>query len=546
MTDDKNYDEPESLDPENGNEESDYSRKSSEEETDDIQGDNAGKPGSKGSSEPESTPGKKDEDEVKSEHSDHVSDNQNTESESEENTRSQSEQGKQQEEFVEDDEPVMSEPAEEKIPFKKRVREYYQERKNKYLIWFLIFLFFFTLFLPRIVVFVEAGEAAVLFKRFQDGIVLDRTYGEGVHLIYPWDHMAIYNVRYQNFRDNFEVLSNDGLKINVQFEMRYRPVYSTLPILHREVGPNYAEKIVQPEVRAVIREVFGQYLPNEIYGSEKFIIENTVQGAIAKVGQRFVTLDNLMIKKIQLPIVVETAIEQKLRQEQRAQEFQYRIDREVQEAERKRIEAQGIRDFQNLITEGITEEYLRFKGIEATLELAKSNNSKIIMIGGGEGGLPVILDATSRSGGGTMTDGGNTMTLSEREQHFRAVDMAEREPGDPIEVFYDEPASSSGMTNARPDSQAGDPDDVLGYRSDEMIEHESHLDEPRDDSIIFKDSRSHPGNFIQDYTFRDSRGNIRIPFRNNQGSGSGSANNNNNNNRDRNSSGNSNHNENSN
>lgn len=474
MTDDKNFDEPESVDP--SGDESGTSGKSTNEE-----GSVAGSGSDQGMNE------------------------------NDQNDRK---------EEVPEPKTVKHEAAEKKQPVKERVKKYFKERRTKHLIWVLIFLFFFTLFLPRIVVFVEAGEAAVLFKRFQGGVVIDKTFGEGVHLIYPWDHMAVYNVRFQNFRDNFDVLSNDGLTINVQFEMRYRPVYSTLPILHREVGPNYAEKIVQPEVRAVIREVFGQYIPSEIYGSEKFIIENTVQGAIAKVGQRFVALDNLMIKKIRLPIVVETAIEQKLRQEQRAQEFQYRIEREIQEAERKRIEAQGIRDFQNLITEGITEEYLRFKGIEATLELAKSNNSKIIMIGGGEGGLPVILDATTRGGTEPMAGVGSSSNMSDREEYFRSVDMAEREPGDPIETFFDDPGLSGG-SRVSSDSVSADPDDVLGYRRDEMIEREYHLDVPRNDSLTFKDSRFHPNSFQPESSFRDSRGNIRIPFRNNQNSGSG-------------------------
>lgn len=517
MNDDKNYDDPESLNSDN------EGSSDPQKGADESGGDNV-EPGSDESAGSKKSAGSEDATVSKKEYEKSVSEGNDYTSESsveEGRTRNQhKEETQEKDEKSVEDESADDPSKEDKVPFKERVIDYYQQRKTKILIWALIFLFLFTLFLPRIVVFVEAGEAAVLFKRFQDGVVIDKTYGEGVHLIYPWDHMAVYNVRYQNFKDNFDVLSNDGLTVNVQFEMRYRPVYETLPILHREVGPAYAEKIVQPEVRAVIREVFGQYMPSEIYGSEKFIIENTVQGAIARVGQRFVTLDNLMIKKIKLPVVVENAIEQKLRQEQRAKEFQYRIEREIQEADRKRIEAQGIRDFQNLITEGITEEYLRFKGIEATLELAKSNNSKIIMIGGGESGLPVILDATSRGSGiESMAGGNNTSNMSEREEYFRAVDMAEREPGDPIETFFDDPGSSSD-SRVSSDSTSTDPDDVLGYRRDEMIERESHLDVPRNDSLTFKDSRYHPDNSPQESSFRDSRGNIRVPFRNAQNTGS--------------------------
>lgn len=269
------------------------------------------------------------------------------------------------------------------------------KRKRGIIISILSFVFLFLVFSERIVIYVNAGESAVLFKRFYGGTQLNRVYGEGIHFIFPWDEMTVYNVRIQHQMKEFEVLSANGLKIKVQASIRYRPYLDKLPHLHQQVGVEYADRIVYPEVQSVIRQIFGQYLPEDIYASQKFIIQNTVQNAIFEVSERFVDLDELLITRISLPDMIVNAIEQKLEKEQVALGYQFRLDSERLEAERKRIEAAGIRDFQNIIAEGLTENYLRFRGIEATLKLAESQNSKIVVIGGGKDGLPIILDGTS-------------------------------------------------------------------------------------------------------------------------------------------------------
>jgi len=258
---------------------------------------------------------------------------------------------------------------------------------------FLVFLFF----AERVVILVNAGETAVLFKRFDGGTQLDKIYSEGFHLIYPWDVMTVYNVRIQHELKQFQVLSANGLKIKVDASIRYRPIKENLPDLHQQVGTEYADRIVYPEVEAVVRQIFGQYLPEDIYSSQKFIIQNTVQNAIFEVSERFVDLDELLITRITLPDMIVTAIEEKLEKEQVALGYQFRLDSELLEAERKRIEASGIRDFQSIISSGLSENYLRFKGIEATLKLAESPNAKIVVIGGGKDGLPIILDGTANS-----------------------------------------------------------------------------------------------------------------------------------------------------
>jgi regulator of protease activity HflC (stomatin/prohibitin superfamily) len=275
------------------------------------------------------------------------------------------------------------------------INQYIHKRKRGFIIGVLVGLLIFLFFAERVVIFVDAGETAVLFKRFRGGTQLEKTFGEGLHIVLPWDHMEVYNVRIQHEYKQFEVLSANGLKILVDASIRYRPILENLPDLHQNVGPDYADRIVFPEVEAVVRQIFGQYLPEDIYSSQKFIIQNTVQNAIFEVSERFVDLDELLITRITLPDMIVTAIEEKLEKEQIALGYQFRLDSERLEAERKRIEASGIHDFQTIISAGLTENYLRFKGIEATLKLAESDNSKIVVIGGGKDGLPIILDGSA-------------------------------------------------------------------------------------------------------------------------------------------------------
>lgn len=280
----------------------------------------------------------------------------------------------------------------------------WREHKLLFIVLGFIFVFAIAYFWKDIVVKVRSGEAAVLYRLFQGGTVTDRgPYGEGIHFVAPWNTMTIYNVRVQQVADEFTVLSADGLEIKVGVSIRCRPRYDDLGKLHKEIGPDYIEKVVKPEIQAEFRFVLGQYKPDEIYQSQGFIVQTVVQGALGEIGERHILLDDLLLKSVTLPRPVAESIESKLRAQQLALEYKYRIESEQQEAERKKIEAQGIRSFQEMVTgegKGISEQFLRFKGIEATLELAKSPNAKIVIIGGGDDRLPLILDGGTRSESG--------------------------------------------------------------------------------------------------------------------------------------------------
>jgi regulator of protease activity HflC (stomatin/prohibitin superfamily) len=182
--------------------------------------------------------------------------------------------------------------------------------------------------------------------------------------------------------------------VDIELTIRFKPSETQLATLHARVGPSYAETVVVPESASALRAVVGNYDPEALYAAGFETIQEQVTAfAIPQTGARFVILDDVLIKRITLPPAVVTAIERKFQQEQSAAEMQYRIAREIQEAQRKVIEAGGIEGYNNLVAPTLTAQVLQYKGIEATLELARSNNAKVIVIGAGSGGLPLILNA---------------------------------------------------------------------------------------------------------------------------------------------------------
>lgn len=263
----------------------------------------------------------------------------------------------------------------------------------------LVLLFLFAILYNRIVYNVGPGEAGVIWYRFFDGTNLEEVYGEGIHLIFPWDRFYVYDVRVQQEAFSFEALSSNGLPIKFDMSVRYRPFLRTLPILHQNVGPDYVERIVKPEVQAHVRSVVANYLPEEIYTSEGFLLPIIKQGTTFAVAERNVLLDDVLIKRITLPPYIQAAIERKLEQEQAALEYEFRLAREELEANRKRIEAGGIRDFQRTVMQGgAFSQYLTFVGVQASLALAQSENAKVVIFGGGQDGqLPLILNMDSGS-----------------------------------------------------------------------------------------------------------------------------------------------------
>lgn len=242
---------------------------------------------------------------------------------------------------------------------------------------------------PFVVTTVNSGEAGVLFWRFS-GVELRRVFQEGLYFRWPWNKIFVYDLRLQTERRDVKVLANNGLTVTLKVAIRYHADYRTLPQLHQTVGPDYLERVVLPETIAALRREAGAYAPEELYNTRQGLLDRVELTALEESAQRFVLIDAVLIESVELPDVIKTAIEEKLDYEQKYLAYQFRLQLEQREAERKQIEATGIRNYNATVAENLTEELIRWQAVQASKELAQSNNAKIILFGG-QGQLPVIL-----------------------------------------------------------------------------------------------------------------------------------------------------------
>ena len=278
-------------------------------------------------------------------------------------------------------------------------------------------LLFIAVFLsPRIIYNVGPGQAGVLWYRFFGGTVVEKVYPEGIRFIFPWDKFFIYNVRIQELKHEMYVLSKNGLTFHLNLSIRYRPEYDFVGLLHKRVGPEYPQKVIIPQVESVLRTTIGKYLPEEVYTTKRAVIQKYLLEASAQVSSKFIIIDEVIIRQIELPSQIKEAIENKLTQQQKAEAYEFIIEREKKEKIRKKIEAQGIQTFQRIVATTLTDRLLAWKGVEATLALAQSDNTKVVVIGRGKDGLPIILDLKQDLTQNTIQDTGKGIGLMTEEQ----------------------------------------------------------------------------------------------------------------------------------
>jgi regulator of protease activity HflC (stomatin/prohibitin superfamily) len=240
---------------------------------------------------------------------------------------------------------------------------------------------------------IPSGHAGVIYKKFGNGVdVNQKAFGQGLHVIAPWNDMLVYEIRQSERTETMTVLSSNLLEIKMDITLFYQPIVAKLGYLEVERGNAYETAVVLPVIRSVVREVLAKYMPEQINTTKREEIKLEILDVTkAKLMENYVQLNDILIRNITLPDKLRASIEKKLQQEQEALEYEFKIDKEKLEADRKRIEAQGIQDFQKIITQSINDKLLRWNGIEATLKLAESNNAKVIVVGSGKDGLPLIL-----------------------------------------------------------------------------------------------------------------------------------------------------------
>lgn len=225
------------------------------------------------------------------------------------------------------------------------------------------------------------------------GSVSDKTLRSGINFRNPFARITKMSIKTQQAYEDMEVPSKEGLTIKISISALYHLDPEKAAEVYKTVGPNYEEVILRPQFRSVCRGVTAGYEAKALYTSQREILAKTIYEDLVKlVAARGVIVESTPLRNIDLPRKVTDAIEDKLKAEQESQRMEFILTKEKQEAERKRIEAKGISDFQNIVAQGISEPLLRWKGIEATEKLASSPNAKMVIIGSGKDGLPVILD----------------------------------------------------------------------------------------------------------------------------------------------------------
>jgi regulator of protease activity HflC (stomatin/prohibitin superfamily) len=305
------------------------------------------------------------------------------------------------------------------------------------------FLLIVVVLWPYVVVSVPTGQVGVLWYRLIGfdpycmclvrGTVLDprEIREEGLHLIMPWNKIYLYDLRLESTTQTYNAISKDGVSMSVQVSVRYQLQHNSVAVLHKFIGPNYFATVISPEIGSQTRQVISHYTAEEVYTSRDQIqaeIRDSGQKALGASLNKLVQpeameqpdpkhyndflqsaiqlLDTLVLS-IELPPAIVAAINRQTEQYYLIQEYKFRVEREAQESKRKQIEANGIAAFQRTVSQGISDSYLRWRGIEATLALAQSPNAKIVIIGTNKDGLPIILGNVDTPPGSGITPPAN-------------------------------------------------------------------------------------------------------------------------------------------
>ena len=257
---------------------------------------------------------------------------------------------------------------------------------------FIVFGVFLLLSVGKFWVTIQPGERGVIFRKFSTGLDKGNIYPPGFTIIAPWNEMYIYEVKEQKEEESMDVLDKNGLSIRLDVTVRFHPVHDKIGHLHEEFGATYVQRLVGPEVRSSVRKVMGRYEAEEIYSTKRSEVEGAIVEETALVlHDNNVTMKTLLIRSITLPDKIRIAIDDKLKQEQEAAAYKYRLEKEESEAKRKIIAAKGEAESNRIVNSSLTPALLKMRGIEATLKLAESPNAKVVVVGGGKNGLPLIL-----------------------------------------------------------------------------------------------------------------------------------------------------------
>jgi regulator of protease activity HflC (stomatin/prohibitin superfamily) len=347
---------------------------------------------------------------------------------------------------------------------------------------------------PHMVITVPSGQVGVLWYRFlgldaycwcfvNRGTVLNprEVRGEGLHIIAPWNRLFLYDLRLQSKSETYHAISKDGVSVIAQINVRFQLLHDSVGVLHKFIGPGYFETVLGPEIGAQAREVISRYTAQEVYVSRDKIqqeirdsAQKSLAGNLNKLVQptameemdpqhynsflesAILILDTLVLG-IDLPPDIVAAINRQAEQFYMIQEYKYRVEREAEESQRKMIEANGIAAFQRTVSQGISESYLRWQGINATLALAQSPNSKVVIIGSGKDGLPIILGNVDAPAAGAAAQPGAGETKSPAPSLPGGQENAPAEPSPKSSAIPGEQQFTKDGLTAAPRTDSGSP-----------------------------------------------------------------------------------------
>ncbi len=270
-------------------------------------------------------------------------------------------------------------------------------QNNKLLSLIIFLLFGLTIlfsFASSLFYLVESTERAVIFYKISGGLDKKNVIKPGFHIKAPWNAVYVFDITDNLVEETIDVLDKNGLNINVDVTMSFHPKYDSVGEIYETFQLDYLRRLVRPEFRSTVRQVMGRFTAEEIYSTKRSEVEVAIQNeasiALSKPGNNII-MKSLLIRSISLPAQIKAAIENKLQQEQEALAYQFRLQSEESEAERKRIAAEGEARANKIINNSLTPALLKMRGIEATTKLSQSPNAKVIVIGSGKDGLPLIL-----------------------------------------------------------------------------------------------------------------------------------------------------------
>jgi regulator of protease activity HflC (stomatin/prohibitin superfamily) len=254
-----------------------------------------------------------------------------------------------------------------------------------------VLIFLVIYFWEGIFVTIGSGHEGVMYRRFSGGTVVDNLMGEGIHFVPPWDRVFVYDVRTQEVEHSMPALTQDGLTVTVNVSIRYKPEKQLLGLLHKLVGPDYRKVVVVPDVEGSVRRIIGSIPVDSIYQKASGLDQLVLDDAQNNAERSYIKLEAVILRSIELPQDLKAQIEEKLVDKERALAYEYKLQIAKAEAERKRIDSSGVAAANNILTPSLTASVLQWEGIQATRELAKSENAKIVVIGSKSDGLPIIL-----------------------------------------------------------------------------------------------------------------------------------------------------------